>query len=181
MSGGDRSTPVVRAAPPKLSPLQDDGLTPAMVLGSCSLRRGGLVPVGGEAYREAHAVATASHHSRGIPRNSRGWRNPADKARPRKTADSVLYRRSADQAFLIAMNFFRLWELEHRCCFLNGRGGAGSERIEGWITSGRFYLGEFFLGWLRWMVREVWGDDRSWWFVYVMIFDYIVNTISIEI
>ena len=31
------------------------------------------VPVGGEAYREAHAVATASHHSRGIPRSSRGW------------------------------------------------------------------------------------------------------------
>lgn len=58
---------------------------------------------------------------------------------------------------------------------------AESERIEGLITSGRFYLGEFLLGWLRWMVREVWGDDRSWWFVYVMIFDYIVNTISIKI
>lgn len=62
---GDRSN--ATSSPPKLSSSSsrsrrdDEGVGEAVgfVLG------GWVVPKGGEAYREAHAVATASHHGRG--------------------------------------------------------------------------------------------------------------------
>lgn len=59
-----------------------------------------MVPKGGEAYREAHAVATASHHGREIPRNSKwGWWNPGRGKATEICVCVCVYRRSTDEYF----------------------------------------------------------------------------------